>query len=378
MQKNHPLTPAPFSALLIAALCLLSPCFVPGKDDPLEPKDFSNTNSVTVLLADAEHWDGLQGDGLVFGHWHGGDGRTAITKVEGVRCACMSLSGADYPGYPKGYFYFTIDPSFKGEEVANVKIDVDYFDGFDGQLGVLSLQYDATGSGDDPNPAYKQSYRHVPLKGSAKWLKASFHLKGATFKNSESGRADFRLWASPPELCVSRVTVTLDPWEPSLQASNALAFNAAGEAKLGEWNVQWDSGSLPSFSRLPTNQKGPRWLEIRAPGTFAVGSWRTTALLEAGEYQFVGKVRTEGVENGPLATPGGVALRMSLRSAGKIVSEAPDWTTLTYDITMPALGEVELVCEFRGAQGSARFDEDSLKLIRRSKPAKAASSDGRP
>ena len=375
MQKNHPLPLAPFSARLIAGLCLLSPCFVPGKDDPVEPKDFSNTNSVTVLLAEAEHWDESQGNGLVFGYWHGGDGRTTITKVEGVRCACMSLTGE---GFPKGYLYFTIDPTFKGEEVANVKIDVDYFDGFDGQLGVFSLQYDATGAGDDPNPPYKQSYRHVPLKGSAKWLKATFHVKGATFKNSESGRADFRLWASPPELCLSRVTVSLDPWEPSLQASNALPFNAAGEAKLGEWNVQWDSGSLPSFSSLTNSQKGPRCLEIRAPGTFAAGSWRTTALLEAGEYQFVGKVRTEGLEIGTQATPGGVALRMSWRSAGKIVSEAPDWTSLTYDITMPALGEVELVCEFHGAEGTARFDEDSLRLIRKNKPAKAASSSGRP
>ena len=101
-------------------------------------------------------------------------------------------------------------------------------------------------------------------------------------------------------------------------------------------------------------------------------------MLEAGEYQFVGKVRTEGLETGPQATPGGVALRMSWRDRAKMVSEAPDWTTLTYDITMPALGEVELVCEFHGAEGSARFDEDSLKLIRKSKPAKAASSSGRP
>ena len=101
-------------------------------------------------------------------------------------------------------------------------------------------------------------------------------------------------------------------------------------------------------------------------------------MLEAGEYQFVGKVRTEGLATSPPATPGGVALRMSWRDRAKMVSEAPDWTTLTYDITMPALGEVELVCEFHGAQGSARFDEDSLKLIRKSKPAKAASASGRP
>jgi hypothetical protein len=49
------------------------------------------------------------------------------------------------------------------------------------------------------------------------------------------------------------------------------------------------------------------------------------------------------------------------------VSKAIDGTTLSYDFTMPTSGYVELVCEFRGRQGTARFDLDSLKLIRKSK-----------
>ena len=38
--------------------------------------------------------------------------------------------------------------------------------------------------------------------------------------------------------------------------------------------------------------------------------------------------------------------------------------TLSHDFTMSAPGYVELICEFLGSQGTARFDLDSLKLIR--------------
>jgi hypothetical protein len=138
-------------------------------------------------------------------------------------------------------------------------------------------------------------YPNVRLKGSGKWLKATFHVRDGTFQNSQNGRADFRLWVSPPELCVSRVTVTLEP-VPESPSAKPLAFDAAGEAKLREWNLQWDSGSKPSFSRSAARLDGPRWLEIGAPGTPAVGSWRTCALLEAGEYQFTGKMPRRELE----------------------------------------------------------------------------------
>ena len=58
---------------------------------------------------------------------------------------------------------------------------------------------------------------------------------------------------------------------------------------------------------------------------------------------------------------------MSYGWEAKVIPQASDWTTLTYDFTLPALTYVELICEVRGNQGSARFDLDSLKLIRKSK-----------
>src|SRR5262249_6713451 len=144
------------------------------------------------------------------------------------------------------------------------------------------------------------------------WLKATFHVRNASFQNTQRGGGDFRLWASPPELCVRRVTVTQEPPGQARQEAPT-AFNPAGEAKLGEWNLQWDYGVRPSYASYTGGAGEARWLEVRAPGVFGIGSWRTTALLEAGEYQFVGKARTEGLEGGPGGQTGGVSLRMSFR-----------------------------------------------------------------
>lgn len=361
--KNHRCGFALFSIRLFAMLGLLCPCLVSSQDDPLKPWDFSHTNSVSILLGERGRGREIGDNGL---RHHpsrgGGDARTTFMNVQGVPCRCLDPT---VQRFPKAYFPFSIDPTFKSdEEMGNVRIDVEYFDGFEGQAGVLGLQYDATGAGNGLNPANKACLPNVPLKGSQKWLKATFHVRNATFHNAQNGGGDFRLWASPPELCVSRVTMTLEPQAPK---ETPLAFNAAGEGKLGEWNVQWDSGSKPFYASNIGNAKEPGWLEVRAPGAFGVGSWRTTALLEAGEYQFVGRARTQGLEGDPGGQTGGVSLRMSYQWEAKVVPEAPDWTTLTYDFTLPASRYVELICEVRGSQGSARFDSDSLKLIRKSK-----------
>jgi hypothetical protein len=157
------------------------------------------------------------------------------------------------------------------------------------------------------------------------------------------------------------------------EANQPLAFDASGQAKLSEWRPQRDSGS-PSFTSNSGDRNGPKVLEIRASGARAYGSWRTTVLLDKGEYQFVGQAQTGGLVTGPNVTRGGVTLRMSGERESKMVEEAGMWTTLTYDFSMPALADVELLCEFRGSNGRARFDTDSLKLIRRSKTAKPDAS----
>jgi hypothetical protein len=44
--------------------------------------------------------------------------------------------------------------------------------------------------------------------GSKKWQTAAFQVRNGTFTNALACRSDFRLWASPAELYVHRVTVT--------------------------------------------------------------------------------------------------------------------------------------------------------------------------
>jgi hypothetical protein len=165
------------------------------------------------------------------------------------------------------------------------------------------------------------------------------------------------------------------------EPQQSLPFDSAGEAKLASWKPQRDSGN-PAFSNSPSNRAAGRGLEIRALNGLAYGSWRTTVLLDRGEYQFVGKALLQGFAARDGVTKGGVTLRISGERNATMVTEASEWQTLTYNFSMPALSEVELVCEFRASSGRVRFDADSLKLIRKapSSPdgASTATSTNRP
>lgn len=319
--------------------------------------DYSKTNSVTVVLAEAKRRETLPDQGLRHHFWQR-DGYTQLMDVEGVPCRNLDLT---LDGYTKGYFYFSIDPSFKNRDVSKVRIDVEYFDGPSGKEGVFGLQYDATESPAGGGTS-KQWYPNVPLKGSGRWLKASFHVRDGTFKNSQNGSADFRLWASPPQLAVRRVTLTLEP-QSDVEAK-PLNFDPSGRAALIDWNPQWDSGSVPTFART-TNSNNSRWLEIRLEGAPSTASWRTCPWLTPGEYQFVGRATSTGA---------GPDERLALRASGQRGSYSghvtSEITTLSYEFTVTTPGYIELVCEYTGSQGAARFDLSSLKLIRKSPAAK--------
>src|ERR1043166_5837554 len=112
----------------------------PGHSQPIPARNFSKSSSVTLFLTEAKR--GAAREGLAHAFWER-DGRTESASVNGVECRSLSLAN---PEAAKGYFYFTLDPSFKEQDVSRVRIDVEYFDGFNGQAGVFGLQYDATGS----------------------------------------------------------------------------------------------------------------------------------------------------------------------------------------------------------------------------------------
>jgi len=146
-----------------------------------------------------------------------------------------------------------------------------------------------------------------------------------------------------------------------VSANTPVAFDTAGEAPLKGWEARRDSGN-PSFTR---NRGAGETLNVSATGSRAYGTWRTTVLLERGEYQFIGKVKTEELELGQDVVRGGVTLRQSGERAAKMTPSAPEWTTLTYDFEVLGLTDVELLCELRASNGRALFDVKSLKLLRK-------------
>lgn len=173
---------------------------------PVEParpavtKDFSQSNSVSLLLAEDEQADGLKHN------FRERDGLTTVVKVADVPCRFLNRKEQ---GHAEGYIYFAIDPGFKATNATNVRIDVEYFDVvFDAAPAMLTLQFDASGGSGTLSSAYHRATGSFVLRGSETWRTATFRARGATFANSQNGRSDFRILVKPPELYVRRVTVT--------------------------------------------------------------------------------------------------------------------------------------------------------------------------
>src|SRR4030095_4026534 len=105
-------------------------------------------------------------------------------------------------------------------------------------------------------------------------------------------------------------------------------------------------------------------LQVLSHGPETAGSWRTLLLLEDGRYEFTGRARTEGFKAADAAETDGVILRISGEKFPK-ASASSEWATLRYEFEVRGIEDVELVCEFRGAQGIGSFDPGSMRLIRR-------------
>jgi spore coat protein H len=146
-----------------------------------------------------------------------------------------------------------------------------------------------------------------------------------------------------------------------------LTFDQDGYARLPTW--QFHGGRSPMASNR-TKVDDHDTLEIRAGDSWSSASWRTLVLLPAGHYQLLGQGRTLGIPAS--ATNSGVMLRISGERSPSGLTTNTDWTPLRYDFDVQDLINVELVCEFRGADGRGVFDAGSLRL-RRSGSAKPVS-----
>ena len=145
-----------------------------------------------------------------------------------------------------------------------------------------------------------------------------------------------------------------------------LSFGTDGVVKLSGW--QFRRANRGSINGRRSRDGERNTLEVRIDGgAWSSGSWRKLVLLEGGRYELSGLARATGVPQG--STNSGVMLRVSgERDATGLVINS-DWTPLHYEFEMTGLINAEMVCEFRGPEGTGSFDASSLKLRRLGPPA---------
>ncbi|MCI0538332.1 MAG: CotH kinase family protein [Verrucomicrobiales bacterium] len=160
---------------------------------------------------------------------------------------------------------------------------------------------------------------------------------------------------------IARRAVSLDtqlshPIEP-------LKFDDSGTARLAGWASRTDFGR-PTLSQVAdAGQKSA--LRIGTKDGSSIGSWRTGVWLEQGRYKLEGKVKTQGIAADPGDPRGGAGFRTKTSRPDKYVLGDSDWKPIEFEFALSdPLTEVQILCEFRGAEGEAWFDLDSLKVKR--------------
>lgn len=142
-----------------------------------------------------------------------------------------------------------------------------------------------------------------------------------------------------------------------------MKFDADGVASLTNWKAKADFGK-PSL--MPASDGGAKAaLEIKAVNGSSIASWQTNVWLEKGNYRLEGKVRTHGVVPDAGDTRGGVGFRARNTRSEKRLTGDSEWQSLTLEFQVQEpLGETQLACEFRGTEGEAWFQTDSIRLKR--------------
>jgi spore coat protein H len=146
------------------------------------------------------------------------------------------------------------------------------------------------------------------------------------------------------------------------ERARPISFDAANTALPAGWRFK-TSNTRPASGRKAMFD-AREILEVQARGPDTAGAWRTQLLLESGRYEFTGRARTDGLDPANVTGTTGVILRVSGEKFPKGITSS-EWTTLHYEFDVRGIEDVELVCEFRGSQGSGFFDPASMRLIRR-------------
>ena len=169
-----------------------SDLFKSGWKPPRPQGKFTEAKSVSIKLAGKNVESGLQQieceDGVTETTTEAG---RAARKVKPFRNSSR-------------YLYFVVDDSFKGADVMDATLEVDYFDATAGKMYAEFDGKDATAAF---NGAYSRSENQVPLVGDKSWKTARFELRAARFINSQNNGADFRLVGESSRLVIGRAQI---------------------------------------------------------------------------------------------------------------------------------------------------------------------------
>src|SRR5207248_2618906 len=95
----------------------------------------------------------------------------------------------------------------------------------------------------------------------------------------------------------------------------------------------------------------------------SIGSWQAKVWLQKGQYRLESRLKTEGITADPGDPRGGAGFRQTRNRPEKYTLGTSDWHDVMYEFAVDdPLTEVQLACEFRGAEGKAFFDLSSLQL----------------
>jgi hypothetical protein len=133
-------------------------------------------------------------------------------------------------------------------------------------------------------------------------------------------------------------------------------FDESGKAILASWEPK------TNFGKAELTREG-EILQARTTQGSSIGSWRSAVWLEPGKYRLEASVKTSGIVPDSGDSRGGAGLRVARDRSEKYLLSNNDWTPITHEFSVDnSLSQIQLLCEFRGAEGQASFR--SLQLTR--------------
>jgi hypothetical protein len=165
------------------------------------------------------------------------------------------------------------------------------------------------------------------------------------------------------ELCNAMVRRSESLDEQLAHPIMPLEFDGSGIAHLSGWEAKPVFGH-PLLAKSPAGQ-APSSLVAGAEKGSSIAMWRTQVWLEKGRYRLQGKIKTDGIVPDPGDPRGGAGFRLDRTRAQEYLLGNSGWKEMSHEFAVKdSLSQMQITCEFRGVEGKALFDVDSLALQR--------------